>query len=135
MNMLYDIFESSPQHSELYEKLSKSKYGLVYGSKEGALFNFMDHFANKQSLKERNVIVQDFHTTSAMFTDWIEELKYLIEQTLDLEDKYKNIWILTSKTGQNIPKTAILKIIHRYPKDKIFIVITRKQKVLFCWNL
>lgn len=65
-----------------------------------------------------------------MVTEWIEELKYLIEQFLDLEDKFKNIWILTSKTGENIPKTAILKIIHRHPKDKIFIVITRKQKVI-----
>mgnify|MGYP000969742295 FL=1 len=51
MNMLYDIFENSPQHVELYEQLSKAKYGLVYGDLDGGVFNFMDHFANKQSLK------------------------------------------------------------------------------------
>lgn len=75
--------------------------------------------------------MQDFHTTASLLTEWIEEFKYFIEQFLDLEDKFKNIWILVSKTGENIPKTAILKIIHRHPKDKIFIVITRKQKVFF----
>ncbi len=91
----------------------------------------MDHLANKQSLKERNVIVQDFHTLESVLFDWVEEFKYLLEGFLDLQDKFKNIWILTSKTGQNIPKTAILKIIHRHPKDKIYIAITRKQKVKF----
>jgi hypothetical protein len=57
---------------------------LVYGSKDGALFNFMDHLANKQSLKERNVIVQDFHTLESVLFDWMEEFKYLLEGFLDL---------------------------------------------------
>ena len=72
---------------------------MVYGSKEGGLFNFIDHVANKQMLKERHVIVLDFHSFTSTLSEWLEDIKYHIEQFLHLEHKFKNIWVLLSKNG------------------------------------